>query len=85
MAFFLKFAAEKALTSSAAVRMTTFGLVTSVPPMANVMVMQTTHVGALKLFPQMDSIVSQYTIKVSTMVMHRSQSNTQIHVFLMFS
>lgn len=52
--------------SSAAVRMTTFGLVTSVPPMANVMVIQTTHVGASKLFPQMDSIANQYIIKVST-------------------
>lgn len=55
-----------ALGSSATVRMTTFGLVTSVPPMGNVTVIQTTHVDASKLFPQMDSTVNQYTIKVST-------------------
>lgn len=62
-----------AQTSSAAVRSTTYGLVTCVPPMANVMVTQTEHVDAFKLFPQMDSIVSQYAIKVSSVITHRSR------------
>lgn len=57
--FSLKFAAKMAMGSSATVRMTTFGLVTSVPPMGNVMVIKPTHVGASKLFLQMDSIVNQ--------------------------
>lgn len=55
-----------ALSSSAAVRITTFGRATSVPPMGNVMVIQAARVGALKLFPQTDRFVSQYAIKVST-------------------
>lgn len=63
--------------SSATVRMTTCGLVTSAPPMGNVMVMPTAHVGALKLFPQMESIVNQYIIRVSTLIIHHfEQSST---------
>lgn len=68
--FFFKCVAKTALISSAAVRMTTFGLVTSVPPMGNVTVTRITHVAALRLFPQMDSIVSQSNIKVSAVVTH---------------
>lgn len=57
-----------ARVSSVGVRMTTFGLVTRVPPMGNVMEIQTTHAVVSKLFPRMDNTVSQYTIKVSWMV-----------------
>ena len=72
-----------ALSSSAAVRMTISGLVTSVPPMGNVMVTQITHVAALRLFPQMDNIVSQSNIKVSAMVTTHTDPNfnTQMCVF----
>ena len=55
---FLQFASKMTLGSSATVRMTIFGRVKSVRHMGNVKVTQTTHVGASKLFPQMDSTVS---------------------------
>lgn len=65
---FPKFAAKMTQCLSAAVRTTIFGLVTSVTPMGDVKVTLTAHVGASELFPQMDSSVSQYEIKVSTVL-----------------
>jgi len=57
-----------ALRFNANVRMTTFGRVTHVPPMGNVMVIQPAPVGALQLSPMMDSTANQYIIKVSNTI-----------------
>lgn len=59
MLLILKFARKKAVGSNAAVKMSTFGRVTSVSPMGNAM--QATHACASMPFLQMDSTVSLYS------------------------
>lgn len=61
MLLFLKFAAKMVKGSSATVRMTTFGLVTNVPPMGNVIVIQATTAHALEPFSQIGSTVRHHS------------------------